>query len=68
MDCELERNRENCLCTYEGCPRKGKCCECIAYHRSREELPACLFSKEAEATYDRSIRKFVEENSSKNLS
>jgi hypothetical protein len=25
-------------------------------------LPACFFSAEAERTYDRSIRKFIEEN------
>ena len=50
-----ERNIKNCNCTYS-CEKKGLCCECIAYHRSRRELPACYFSKEKEATYDRSIK------------
>jgi hypothetical protein len=30
------------------------------YHRSRGELPGCLFPPEAERTYDRSIRKYIE--------
>lgn len=40
--------------------RKGKCCECIAYHRNMGELPGCLFPPEVERTYDRSIEKFIE--------
>lgn len=44
-----------CPCTYPGCPRKGKCADCIEYHRNRRELPACYFTKEGEATFDRSI-------------
>lgn len=63
MECKIEANKEKCPCTYEGCPRKGKCCECIAYHKSRGELPGCLFSKEAEATYDRTIKKFIDDQS-----
>lgn len=52
MDCNLkEKNLAICNCTYEPCPRKGICCECIAYHRSMNELPGCYFSKKAEATY-----------------
>lgn len=62
MECKIEENKVNCACTYEGCPRKGKCCECIAYHKGRGELPGCLFSKEAELTYDRSVQKFIEDN------
>jgi len=55
MECKKERNlKEHCNCTYP-CEKKGICCECIAYHRKRNELPACYFSKEKEATYDRSI-------------
>ena len=38
------------------CPRHGKCCECVAYHRDKEGgVPGCFFSKEGEATWDRSI-------------
>ncbi len=36
-----EENLKNCPCTWK-CERKGICCECIAYHRKHEELPACL--------------------------
>jgi len=32
----------------------------VAYHRSLGELPGCFFPPEAEKTYDRTIRKFVE--------
>ena len=44
----------NCTCTYS-CPKHGKCCDCVAYHLHNGEFPACFFSKEAEATYDRSL-------------
>lgn len=64
MNCEnYDKNLNNCNCTYDPCPRKGKCCECIAYHRRMNELPACYFSDEVEKTYDRSIRRFIKENS-----
>jgi len=55
----LVENRKACSCTYEPCSRKGMCCACVAYHRSRGELPGCFFSPEAERTYDRSIRRFM---------
>jgi hypothetical protein len=59
MSCEnAARNASHCNCTYP-CPRKGNCCECIAYHRRNNELPACYFSKEAEATYNRSIEYYL---------
>ena len=48
-------NTGECRCTYD-CPRHGKCCECVAYHRDNNKgVPGCFFSKEAERTYDRSI-------------
>jgi len=59
MECNLRANRQQCNCTYEPCSRKGKCCECIAYHRSSDELPACYFTAEVERTYDRSVARFV---------
>jgi len=59
MDCKKQANAASCSCTYGGCPRKGKCCECIAYHRANGELPACYFSAKDERTYDRSIGFFV---------
>ena len=60
MECQLEINKAKCPCTYEPCPRKGKCCECIAYHLEFDELPACVFPAEVEKTYNRSFAKFVE--------
>ncbi|MBW2980948.1 cytosolic protein [Candidatus Woesearchaeota archaeon] len=60
MDCKKGSNTKNCNCTYGGCSRKGKCCECLQYHLSSNELPACCFPPEAEATYDRSFEKFIE--------
>ncbi|MDO9575906.1 MAG: DUF6485 family protein [bacterium] len=60
MECSIEKNKRRCNCTYEPCPRKGKCCECIDYHWSMGELPACFFPDDIERTYDRSIRKFIE--------
>lgn len=61
MQCKWEQNLKNCLCTYPGCKRKGICCECLKHHLENNELPACCFSKEAEATYDRSVDKFIED-------
>ena len=52
-------NLVNCNCSYEPCARKGACCECIAYHRSLQELPACFFPPEIEKTYDRSVNNFI---------
>jgi hypothetical protein len=59
MECEVEVNKAKCTCTYESCSRKGKCCQCILYHRALGELPGCLFPPEVERTYDRSISRFM---------
>ena len=59
MECLIEANQAKCICTYEPCPRKGKCCECIAYHLESDELPGCVFPPEVEKTYDRSFARFV---------
>jgi hypothetical protein len=59
MECKISRNKNICNCTYEPCAKKGICCECIAYHRKNNELPACYFSDDAEKTYDRSIENFI---------
>ena len=60
MECQMDANKAKCPCTYyEPCSRKGKCCECISYHREADELPACVFPPEVEKTYDRSIARFV---------
>jgi hypothetical protein len=56
--CTVEKNKASCNCTYP-CSRKGACCECVAYHRSSGELPACYFSKAAERSYDRSVENYL---------
>lgn len=59
MTCDyMASNLKKCNCTYS-CSKKGKCCECLHYHRQMNELPACYFSKEAERTYDRSAANFL---------
>jgi len=58
MECKQKKNLKNCDCTFD-CEKKGICCECVAYHRERNELPACYFSKEVELTGDRSIKNFI---------
>ncbi|RKX69756.1 hypothetical protein DRP53_07175 [candidate division WOR-3 bacterium] len=61
MECpNLELNLKRCNCTYEPCDKKGKCCECLRYHLSLNELPACLFPADVERTYDRSIKRFIQ--------
>mgnify|MGYP000697204540 CR=1 FL=1 len=60
MNCKKEENLAKCTCTYPGCNKKGICCECISYHLKMRQLPGCVFSKEAEKTYDRSFEKFAE--------
>ncbi|MGC8981703.1 MAG: DUF6485 family protein [Minisyncoccia bacterium] len=61
MECKREKNLKDCPCTWKSCERRGVCCECLRYHLSRGEVPACFFSKEAEKTYDRSIENFIKD-------
>lgn len=56
-----EENLGRCPCTWEGCPRKGVCRECLRYHLERNEVPACFFSKGEERSYDRSIKNFIKD-------
>lgn len=60
MDCKKDKNLAKCNCSYTPCPRKGVCCECIQYHLSMRELPACCFPDEIEKTFDRSFEKFAQ--------
>jgi hypothetical protein len=63
MECvNKEKNLTFCNCSYPTCSRKGICCECLHYHLSKKEVPACFFSKEAEKTYNRSIEYFISLN------
>jgi len=62
-NCQNQKiNLENCNCSYEPCPRKGICCECVSYHRKMKQLPACFFSGEGEKTFDRSVKNFIRFN------
>lgn len=58
MECKKERNMEMCTCTFS-CSKKGICCDCVKHHRDKGELPGCYFSREAEATGDRSVEAFL---------
>lgn len=60
MNCMKERNLKGCNCSYEGCPRKGICCECLRHHIKNRQLPACCFPDDVEKGYDRSFENFVE--------
>jgi hypothetical protein len=51
-----EKNLAECTCTYS-CAKRGLCCECVAYHRNKGQIPGCFFSKAGEASYDRSVEK-----------
>ena len=54
-DCPNQaRNRNNCPCTYT-CERRGRCCECVEYHRELGEVPGCFFTPKGERLWDRSI-------------
>jgi len=57
MDCS-NKHASLCNCTYS-CDKHAKCCECIAYHKGFNQLPACYFPPAAEKTYDRSIDHFI---------
>ncbi len=59
LECNRNKNKTFCTCSYEPCSRKGKCCECIIYHKRAGELPGCLFPPAGERTYDRSIENFI---------
>ena len=55
----VDVNSKNCKCSYTSCEKKGKCCECLIYHLTKNELPGCVFPSEIEKTYDWSIGRFV---------
>lgn len=60
MECTREINKQRCTCTYIGCDKRGYCCKCVEYHRALGQIPGCFFPPEAERSYDRSIKKFIE--------
>lgn len=59
-ECKVNANKKKCNCSYEPCSRKGKCCDCLTYHRDNGEVPACFFPNDVEKKYDRSIATFIQ--------
>jgi len=59
MECKQKEILERCNCSYPGCPKKGHCCDCLAYHLAKRQLPACCFPDEVERTWDRSFESFA---------
>jgi hypothetical protein len=60
MECKKAQNGQACACSYEPCPRKGACCDCVSHHLRQRQLPGCFFPPDAERRYDRSFRHFAE--------
>lgn len=60
MSCNEIKNLDNCACTYMSCSKRGHCCACVAYHKNKNEIPGCFFTKEGEKTYNRSVKNFIE--------
>lgn len=60
MECKKMKNMDFCNCSYDPCPRKGMCCDCLRYHLGSSQVPACFFPDDAESGYDRSISNFVD--------
>ncbi|MCL6518726.1 MAG: DUF6485 family protein [Armatimonadota bacterium] len=61
MSCpKMSTNLEFCNCSYPSCSRKGNCCECLRYHLSNNQLPACAFPDDVEKTWDRSFKRFAQ--------
>lgn len=59
MECKKVENAKHCTCSYDGCSRKGICCDCVSYHLKSRQLPGCFFPPNAERTYDRSFTHFA---------
>jgi len=53
-------NTNNCNCSFS-CSHHGKCCECVNYHKIRNEFPACFFSNKMEATGDRTLSALIKD-------
>ena len=41
MSCPVDNVKE-CLCTNVECENHRKCCDCVANHREKGNLPVCL--------------------------
>ncbi len=60
MNCKQDTNLKNCNCTYDPCPRKGVCCDCLSYHLKARQLPGCCFPGDSERAYNRSFEFFAQ--------
>ena len=61
IECNQKERKSSCTCTYD-CHRRVKCCECLEYHLSMNQLPGCVFAKisnDAEGTYNRYFEYFA---------
>jgi len=58
---ECKPTGKNCRCTYSGCSRHGNCCQCVEYHSRKGQFTACFFSPAAERTYDRTLKKLLDD-------
>lgn len=65
MECKKDENKFDCTCTAMSCSNRGVCCDCVRYHREKDEIPGCFFPAGAERSYDRSIANFVRVNGGK---
>lgn len=59
MECKKDDNKIDCTCTATTCSKRGMCCECVRYHREKNEIPGCFFSAAAERSWDRSVANFI---------
>jgi hypothetical protein len=59
MECIKEKTLKHCTCTYAACDKRGSCCACVLYHRSKGEIPGCFFTPAGESSYDRSLASFL---------
>lgn len=42
METKACSNERECICTNVGCKNHGRCCDCVANHRAKGNLPVCL--------------------------
>ncbi len=61
MECLSTRSKDHCTCTYTACDKHGNCCKCVIYHRDKNEIPGCFFTREGERSYDRKLSTFAKD-------
>ncbi|MDD3587115.1 MAG: DUF6485 family protein [Thermoguttaceae bacterium] len=59
MECKKTENLTRCTCTATSCERRGMCCECVAHHLAKRQVPGCFFDTEGEKTWNRSFEHFA---------